>query len=98
MTKQMLEESIKANLIKAYTSGRFFTQYGYLDAEGTMVAIAEVMGYEIEIVHFAHGRKSRHFKNEEERQKILTIINGMMKANLLKQSKNGNMYKLAYAF
>lgn len=98
MTKQMLEESIKENLVKAYKSGRFFTQYGYLDAEGTMVAIAEVMGYEIEIIHFSHGRKTRHFKNEEERLRILKIINGMMNANLLKKSKNGNMYKLAFVF
>lgn len=98
MTKQMLEESIKENLIKAYKSGKFFTQYGYMETEGIMVAIAEAMNYKIVTLHFRHGRITRRFENAEEREKVLTIMKGMQKTNLLKQSKNGNMYKLAYAF
>ncbi|MCQ2485263.1 MAG: hypothetical protein MJ168_08020 [Clostridia bacterium] len=98
MTKQMLEENIKTNLVEAYKSGRFYTINGYLTIEGVMIGIAEAMGYEIEVNHFRHGRFSREFVNKDEREKVITIMNGMEKKGLLKLSKNSCMYKLAYAF
>lgn len=98
MTKQMLEEKIKENLVNAYKSNKYYTINGYLTIEGVMMGIAEAMGYEIKVLHFRHGRVSREFVNENERQNVITIMNGMEKKGLLKLSKNSCMYKLAYAF
>lgn len=89
----MRKKDLETEIIQAATKLQPINGYGYKSFEDLRVAIAEVMGYEIEYKGFGFYRH-KEIKNLEDYDKVHAIIDGMKKENIIKFSKSGSCFKM----
>lgn len=89
----MTKKELEARIIEAIKAITPINGYGYKAFEDLRIAIAEAMGYETKYEGFGYYRH-KVIKNNDDRDKVYTIIDGMKKKGIIKFSKSTSCFKL----
>ena len=82
--------ALENKILKAVAEIAPVNGYGYKSYKDLRVAIAEAMGYELQI----SWRFGKQIARLEDYKKVYKIIDGMKARNLIRFSKSGSTFKM----